>query len=346
MHIWTDRPITEIWHQLRYLASPANLQHVLTGEITSARTENLTPEAAAPRARQIASCLKQADEYFHAAQAVGLATRPLLQFYGAQALSKAVILANDASLDLTQLKYHGLTTRPNKAPEPDRTELQAYSENPSDWILEREFAIAHGGVFPHLARAAADRILNQGCVLRFKDLIRVVPDLADMYARHYGEPSHCLYLYSGPEIAASGRCAVYFSVPDHRTILDVFPEFSSGYNEVELHDSPGYESVETASESPGFASVERGTIAGQYLVRAHSSGIHKPLTVLYAAMFILSNVVRYKPAFWMDVIEGRATGSASMAEALCNHFDRRFPNEILDHIWHEHFTFGTPGYVS
>ena len=95
-----------------------------------------------------------------------------------------------------------------------------------------------------------------------------------------------------------------------------------------------------------FAACEDGAIAGRFFVRPLESGLHKSTSVLFLAMFILSNLVRYKPAFWMDAIEGRTSDSVFIAEALCNVFERRFPNDVLNLIWHESFTFGTLGYLS
>ena len=117
MHIWTDTPLDEIWNQLRYLSSPPNVRNVLSGRVESGR-DCPWPESDAldKQANEIASCIRQADEYFQASRAVGMETRPLLQFYGAESLAKAVILASDNALSLIDLRFHGLSTRPNTAP--------------------------------------------------------------------------------------------------------------------------------------------------------------------------------------------------------------------------------------
>jgi hypothetical protein len=91
---------------------------------------------------------------------------------------------------------------------------------------------------------------------------------------------------------------------------------------------------------------EKGTVAGLYFVRPLDCGIHKSFSVLYASMFILSNVVRYKPAFWMKAIEGEFSGSVSIAEALCNLAKRRLPNDALEAIGGEKFAYGAPAYLS
>ena len=226
MHIWTDNPLREIWNQLRYLKSPVNVENLLTGRIRSSRSESWPPtEALKQHAYEISCSIKQADEYFHASQEVGLATKPLLQFYGAQALAKAAILANDPKINLGLLKYHGLQSRPSTA------ELRNYSDKPDAWKIETEFAVTNDGVFLHLSRVAGDSIPEKGKVIRFQEIIRIIPDLSKLYMRHYGEPSHCLYLYGEPEIGDDGYFSVFFSGTEISAVRQVFPEFSSGYQE-------------------------------------------------------------------------------------------------------------------
>lgn len=226
MHIWTDTPLDEIWNQLRYLTSPSNVRNVLSGRVKTGRESLwLESETLDKRASEIASCIRQADEYFQAARTVGMETRPLLQFYGAESLAKAVILACDNALSPIDLRFHGLSTRPNTANDAaTRTELQLFADDPIAWEMEQEFAITNDGVFPHLARIASDSVPAKGSVFRLKELLRFVPDLAHRYARHYGEISHCLYLYSGPDIEDDGHYSIYFTEESRSKITQVFPD--------------------------------------------------------------------------------------------------------------------------
>jgi hypothetical protein len=82
---WTETPIVEMWRHLRYLRSPLNVLNLLSGKIKSKRVEKWPEsEQLRERAYEIAACIQQADEYYRSADAVGLATHPLLQFYGAE----------------------------------------------------------------------------------------------------------------------------------------------------------------------------------------------------------------------------------------------------------------------
>jgi hypothetical protein len=339
MHIWTDTPLEEIWNQLRYLTSQANVLNLLTGNIASGRkTAWPLSQQLENQANEIVSCIRQADEYFQASRAVGLATKPLLLFYGGQVLAKAAILANDSSISLADIKYHGLSTRPNTP------SLENNRSSPQTWRLELEYAIVNSGVFFELTRVANDAVPPQGSILYLKELFRIIPDIAVLYNRHYQESSHCYYLYDGPTIDNNGFFRIFFDTKNDDEILKVFPEFLSGYESEQMHSRSGFKSTNPILKEPDFGFLTEGTFAGNYYVRPHSSGIHKSPTVLYATMYILSNVVRYKPAFWLDNLSGKNSGTFSLAEAITVLFARRFPKDILEHIWHEKFTFGTPGY--
>ena len=145
---WTETPMVEMWRHLRYLRSPLNVSKLLCGKIKSNREEKWSEsDELRKRSYEIAACIRQADEYYQSAETVELTTHPLLQFYGALALAKAVILSNDRELWLSDLRYHGLSSRASSAGMSHRQMLQEYSDNSSLWELEKEFAIATGGVF-------------------------------------------------------------------------------------------------------------------------------------------------------------------------------------------------------
>ena len=341
MFTWTETPLADMWNHLRYLESPANVARLLSGEIKS-RRQNILPRSSDldKRSYEIASCVRQADEYYRAAETVGLAVHPLLQFYGAEALAKASILANDPGIWLSDISYHGLSTRPATR------DLQQYTADPDSWELEQEFAVKKAnGVFPHLCTSVGDTVPANNEVFIFKDLLRVIPELDQLFHRHYGELSNCRSIYSGPKEDQDGHIEIYFNsnIADVRSL---FPEFNGNFEQREMHSgAEGFRSTSAGGDPLSFGAIERGTVAGRYFVRPLSNSLHKSFSVLFAAMFVLSNVVRYKPAFWMGQLEGIQSGSASVAEALCNLAKRRLPNDALEGIWQEGFTYGTPAYV-
>lgn len=110
--MWTETPYTTLWDHLRVLQQPAAMAAVLMGESGSRNGENAYDrETAERKAREISGLLVQADEYFEAADTVGLATRPLPLYYGMLSLAKTVIIAWNKEVGLRELRYHGLDRR-------------------------------------------------------------------------------------------------------------------------------------------------------------------------------------------------------------------------------------------
>lgn len=350
MHLWSEHPLQDIWARLRYLESPANVFNLLSGKTRSNREPFLETPALRSRSREIASAIRQADEYARAAEAVSLSTQPLLVFYSIQSLAKAIVLASNEHLSLADLRYHGLSSRPSTAADPERTALRAYSEDATLWALELEFAVTNDGVFPQLSLAAGDHLTPSRSVLRFREMVRMLPDMAEIYSRHYGEASYALPLYDSA-VRRDEHIEFYFE-PELTVshVLEAFPEFRDSFVEVPHRHGPrwvGFRSREPMTTPPAdLFYIQDGAIAGRYLSRPHPSGVRSSLGAIYAAAFILGNVVRYKPAFWMEILEGDATGVAAIAEAFVNTSRRRFPNDTLQSIWRERFTYGGPAYLS
>jgi hypothetical protein len=255
MHIWTDAPLAEVWQQLRYFARAANVRQLLRGQTSSRRSEAWSTDESSTSAHEIASCLEQADEYIHASRVVGLATRPLLQFYSVEALAKAMILASDRTIHLHDLRYHGLSTRATTAAEPVREGLQRYADATAAWAVEQEFAVTNLGVFPHLARVAGDGEIRAGFVIRLRELVRTMPDLAQLYERHYGEPSHCLRLYDWLGAESGKPFTIHFIVRDESRVTGVFPEFNEGFEPDRRHEHAGFRALASDAPIPSFGRV-------------------------------------------------------------------------------------------
>ena len=339
MHVWTDSPNEEMWSQLRYLAKSANVARLLAGGIDSKRDHIWASSEADRSAPEISACIRQADEYFQAARNVSLATKPLMLFYGAQSLAKSVILANDSSRSLSDFTYHGLTTSARAAKDELRESLAQYSRDPERWTLEEEYAVVNSGVFPYLCEALGDRGPAHREVITYKDTIRLLPDMRDVFERHYGENHESLSIYTMEDDDKSN--ALFFNERDYDKIDAKFPEISPKGERKILHTyHAGYTGL--SLEDIPFGTLQYGTVAGRYLVRRHSTGISHSASALFVSMFILSNVVRYKPSFWMKCVDDGNVGSLAIVEIMCKIFERRFPNDVLESIWNEKFSYGPP----
>jgi hypothetical protein len=86
--ITCEHPHQEIWKRLRYLLDEnVAIEKILENHPSAKKNANIKKQA-----QQIGFCVQQAEDYFKASSQVKLATRPLLMYYGAVCLSKAVVL--------------------------------------------------------------------------------------------------------------------------------------------------------------------------------------------------------------------------------------------------------------
>lgn len=109
----TEDPNREVWKRLRYLLDPVSASDLIR------RRHGLDPSQfqadVKKQARQVGFSIRQAEEYFAASDRVSLTTRPVLLYYGAVSLSKALVLvASDGTHSYDALRranrhqHHGL----------------------------------------------------------------------------------------------------------------------------------------------------------------------------------------------------------------------------------------------
>jgi hypothetical protein len=106
-------PEREVWKYLRlFLSLDSTVEQLrkIHKVAEGCQQANLRKQA-----RQIGYCVRQAEEYFHAAEEVDLATQPLLLYYGCVSLSQALVLLKkdgtfslDASRKSGKHSHHGL----------------------------------------------------------------------------------------------------------------------------------------------------------------------------------------------------------------------------------------------
>lgn len=112
----TESPIDQIWKELRlFLDVDLSTDHIRSIQKIDDETFYKQLKNIRKQAIQIGFCIKQAEEYFYSSKNVSLATRPLLLYYGATSLSKALTLLKlDGDYSIDRLRdgdkhnHHGL----------------------------------------------------------------------------------------------------------------------------------------------------------------------------------------------------------------------------------------------
>lgn len=122
-NLTSENPTLEIWRYLRLFVNvdrgvkQIRAAQKLSDELAEKHKSNLKKQAV-----QIGYSIRQAEQYFRASNEVGLATRPLLLYYGCVSLSRALILMRkdgNHSFDVLRKqkkhRHHGLVLDEGRA---------------------------------------------------------------------------------------------------------------------------------------------------------------------------------------------------------------------------------------
>jgi hypothetical protein len=339
MLTWTDQPYTTMWAHLRVLAHVHNAKRLLLNQLGGSRSvPPPSDELLDKKASQISYCVLQADEYFRAAESVSINTSPLLLFYGMLSLAKALIIANDPTKLLEDVKYHGLHH--------DKGQRAA--------TIEEQLAFVNGGVFDDLTEVVSGFRFSKASAICFKDVLAISPELSGMYKRHFDGFPRWVNFYSQETVSPYPyKLKMCIVTPDEASALAAIPELASDFVR-----QPGLEhgqaicflSKPEVQRAPEYFRVYSPVVGGRYLVGslpftlggiAHTRYLSPPLSD-YVLMYILSDCVRYQQDLWGNVVQGKETGVLGLIELAIAVARRRFPNLVLNELFGESFEYGTP----
>lgn len=349
MFTWTNQPYEAMWNHLRMLKVPKNVEALLTGKMKSKRS-NLYEEndLTLRKSYQIAYAIRQADEYFNAADTVSIVTSPLMYFYGMLSLAKAVIVADNEDLLLEDIKYHGLYTRAIT------TELESYNTDHLAWCMDKEFAVTNDGVLSQfIALIQGFNIPNQS-IIRFKDILKINPEIGEIYNRYYDEPPHYFPLYHHTISRDPLKIELNPSTTDRELFLQSFDYISEDFDlsgEILHNQALIITSKEHLENFPEYMGMYFPVPGGKFLVSGleyiNDGESHRkyicPEICDYIGMFILGNIVRYKQEFWGQTVNGERDGSIALINLFVSIARNRFPNFILNKLFAEQFSYGSAG---
>jgi hypothetical protein len=122
------------------------LRHYTHAEFVESRIAALhaalTPSQRRKKARDAALSIRQGLEYLESAASSSVLTRPLPLFYAAENFGKALAIVQDASLQSSDFKAHGLSG--DKARRNSVRNLICTVRRPGSDVWSRVFAVANG----------------------------------------------------------------------------------------------------------------------------------------------------------------------------------------------------------
>lgn len=350
----TMRPVEEeIWSALRLLGAQGAALRLLRRRFPTRREARLTPVAG-----QIASCVRQAEEYFWLAVKAPSRIAPLLHYYSMLNLTKALIyLAWPERLQHSSQFRHGLTD-PHKIKDPQRYSLRAETiRATSQGIFPSLFAVLTGAELPSptdyplgdLLRYCTwiTQELDQGLGLEYRlvnaqfrtslnldrRLAWVTVDIPRLEVlAHCGTIAHFradapVFCQTFRRVASSPEILRFESAPVSCTSLRSAESVTASLRK-RVRDVRLYRHF----------LVPKSERVGEYLVPLQVRGA-EPLPepcVLYAITFYLGSLVRYQPHVYESMLGGE---EAWLVEAFTRQCPTCFAHIMLNHLWQQERIF-------
>ncbi len=351
MHTWSENPKKDMMNHLELLTYKENCKKLLTGKIKSNRKiKEITSPELEKSSLEMAFCIKQGIEFFNNADLADITISPLLIYYGMLSFAKALIIANSQKyISLDDIKYHGLTTRSKSS------EQEQQKTNKMSWKLLNEFANTNDGVFLELCKVFQIDF-KKNCTFELKETLKCIPELKNVLMKLKIIDSKVLDCYS--ELAESNNktsFAIYASEED--ILKSNFDNLDKDYLKSNMHSESflKYESIKEISidkfdKMYGYES----TFGGRYFVlqTEYIENDKKKKVLLnqilldYINFFILSEQVRYHQDNWNKILNGDNDAFISILKIYVETVKRRFPNLILNELFNEKFSYGSPAYLS
>jgi len=353
MHTWSENPKKDIFQHLEMLSYPKNCEKLLCGKIKSKRKINSkkTSSIKKKQAKEIAFCIKQGIEFFKNAENADISISPLLLYYGMLSFSKALIIANSQNeLYLDNIKYHGLTTRPRN----EKQEKQKSKK--TNWNLLNEYANINNGVFLELAKLF-DITFDKQDSIKFKDTISSVPELKSLIDKLEIFDSNSINCYS--ELKEE-NCKTSFGIYtiDSNKLENKIPKLCKKFVKSSMHGSTTFTQYISnnnfSSSNFKYFYNYNAVVGGRYFVfpitvyndKKKKNVLLPQILIDYINFFILSEQVRYHQDNWNVILSGKNDAIVSIIKIYVECVKRRFPNFIINYLFSESFSYGSPAYLN
>lgn len=336
VRIPTEQPYRKLWDTFVYFENEQTTSEFLRNRYTESGFENVQKHVYQATPKFIFS-IKQAREYYRAAEACDILTKPLLLYYGMMALSKALITSHDPDYpSTTSVLKHGLSTRKLKREE------YAFADD--------EVRVQKDGIFHVLHKTLGGPPLENQQRFAMKELLAVIPELIPTYQRLYGQAQvGTLEILREEERRARWKLQRAFVAGCDKTrdeLVDILNRYGG--------EETRFFYPEDGEEAGMFALAVEGEDAGHPLIlydfsgRPHLRFPHREdlvlpeLTVHYMIMFVLGMLCRYETERWGEMILTFSSHDTFVINEFLNVSMRKFPNLILDQLCRERTIFYTP----
>jgi len=330
----TEQPYRKLWDTFVYFENEQTASEFLRQRYEAQGLESVQKLVYQATPKFIFA-LRQAREYYHAAESCHILTKPLLLYYGMMALGKALITSRDPEYpSTTSVLRHGLSTRKLKRDE--------------YLFADDEVRVQKDGIFNVLHATLCGPPFENQQRFRMKDLLAVIPELLPAYRRLYGDPQ-----VAQVEVCRGGSCRSWlvprsFAASGDRTkeeLLDLLNRHARDHLRFTFasDERPGMFHLEVAGEGEGHPLILYDFAGQPHLRFPHEGDLVLPeITVHYMIMFVLGMLCRYETERWGEMILTFSSHDTFLINEFLNVSMRKFPNLILDELTGEQTIFYTP----
>ena len=331
----------EVWANLRHFKDTSYCEELI--RIRHKLKEHEHPANVRKQAAQIGQCLRQAEEYFEAAAAVGPATKPNLLYYGVVSLALAtVLLTRTGNYSLDKLRAiiphrHGLELTGFSSLDPKTSPiniLETIACTPSDGMFRVWFEaltpdptlgtatiMLPGGLLQSSLIAVTGRPKNPtaftnlaGKRLTAAAMLRQIPDLVPFLSEGKIDCDYCRVAFTST--ANEARHSYHFTLTGHYGSSRAFVErrlqriFICGESPDKIairHDGHSFV-VNLATSLPwppdfGFSMPDSRRTLDGQTFILTDDALEYESAAHFVLLFCLSMLVRYYPDQWIRLLD-------------------------------------------
>jgi hypothetical protein len=349
--IVTENPGKDVRRYLRHCANPRFVEDSL-----SARHTGLSKEQRRRKSRAAALSILQGVEFLEAADIASPLTRPLPLFYATENIVKGMALISDASLEASDFRSHGLSG--DKAKRNSIKNFRCKVQNPGRDVWSRAYRLLNADwiTMPVVEdaqplttawRSASTAPSLAGREIALGDLVRQLPEMTrDVVVTNWGHPyavhaSTFAYRTTSEPPSHSLRVRLRHA-HNTETRAMLVRQHERGEFKGWALGTDSLDVIEFSKSVEGSAfmapSLRCDTFGDLYMHFGPPRLQLGELLIHHAALFILSDVVRYQVDQWARLLDDHPE-EAILVERLLDVAARKVPNLALNELEGDHFQF-------
>lgn len=354
----TDNPIRHIWNRIDILASISGAENYLNNKAMSASLD-IDKELIKLKALGLAYCIRTAREYFQTPIEGHITSACLSYYYGTFSLLKALLISeitNSVTLETIEnftLFGHGLgAVEDDKVGFPHSEYLMVLSNGFFNKFLDINGYDTKQIYVSKRIKSLKDQISDddRSKLIPLVDILSRIPEIKGIYVDLFKDQPNLLNMdfYLQPD-----KSETDLSVPIYPNSL-----YLSEKHILDILDLPKdfvFSREDRYGEEIFRSNIHRDYLEGKSNYRSVMSydcyvkpilGINDVLLIDFMLLYELSIWVRYRPALWREIIDGKHDMYRPLFTNFLISVERIIPNIVLNRLYNKDFLFAGFSYLS